>query len=163
MAIKLAVAMGAEVTAISRSKSKEQQAKAIGAKAILASTDKELMAKALSSFDLIIDTVPVKHDVNIYTPLLDVNGSLVIVGQVGPMEEFMTLPLIFGRRRVAGSLIGGIKETQEVLDFCAKHNIHPECKMIRPDEVNDAFAHLEKGDVAYRFVMDMSQLAENAR
>jgi uncharacterized zinc-type alcohol dehydrogenase-like protein len=162
MAIKLAVAMGADVTAISRSNSKEQQAKAIGAKGILASTDKESMAKAASSFDIIIDTVPVKHDVNIYTPLLDVNGSLVIVGQVGPMEEFMTLPLIFGRRRVAGSLIGGIKETQEVLDFCAKHNIHPECKMIRPDEVNDAFAHLEKGDVAYRFVMDMSKLTVDA-
>ncbi len=67
-----------------------------------------------------------------------------IVGQVGPMEEFITWPLISGRRRVAGSLIGGIKETQEVLDFCAEHNIHPECKMIRPDEVNDAFAHLKK-------------------
>lgn len=158
MAVKLAVAMGADVTVISRSDNKQEQAKAIGAKGILASTDKAAMAKAASSFDLIIDTVPVKHDVNVYTPLLDVNGSLVIVGQVGPMAEFMTLPLIFGRKRVAGSLIGGIKETQEVLDFCAKHNIHPECKMIRPDEVNDAFAHLEKGDVAYRFVMDMSSL-----
>ena len=162
MAVKLAVAMGAEVTVISRSKNKEEQAKEIGAKGILASTEQEAMEKAGSSFDLIIDTVPVKHDVNIYTPLLDVNGSLVIVGQVGPMEEFMSMPLIFGRRRVAGSLIGGIKETQEVLDFCAEHNIHPECKMIRPDEVNDAFAHLEKGDVAYRFVMDMSQMDEAA-
>lgn len=162
MAVKLAVAMGAEVRVISRSKNKEEQAKDIGAKGILPSTDEEAMEQAASSFDLIIDTVPVKHDVNIYTPLLDVNGSLVIVGQVGPMEGFITWPLISGRRRVAGSLIGGIKETQEVLDFCAEHNIHPECKMIRPDEVNGAFAHLEKGDVAYRFVMDMSKMDEAA-
>ena len=161
MAVKLAVAMGADVTVISRSTNKEDQAKEIGAKGILASTDEAAMEKAASSFDLIIDTVPVKHTVDAYVPLLDVNGSLVIVGQVGPMDGFMTWPMISGRRRVAGSLIGGIKETQEVLDFCAEHNIHPECKMINPDEVNDAFAHLKDGDVAYRFVMDMSKL-ENA-
>lgn len=160
MAVKLAVAMGAEVTVLSRSNNKEEQAKSIGAKGILASTDEAAMEQAASSFDFILDTVPVKHDVSVYTPLLDVNGSLVIVGQVGPMDEFMTVPLIFGRRRVAGSLIGGIKETQEVLDFCAEHDIHPECKMIKPSEVNDAFSHLEKGDVAYRFVMDMSQMEE---
>lgn len=158
MAVKLAVAMGAEVTVISRTTSKEADAKAIGAKGILASTDAEAMKKAASSFDLILDTIPVKHDFNTYTPLLDIDGSLVLVGQIGPMEEIMTMPLVFGRRRVAGSLIGGIKETQEVLDFCAQHNIHPECKIISPDEVNDAFAHLAKGDVAHRFVMDMSKM-----
>lgn len=162
MAVKLAVAMGAEVTVISRSNNKEENAKAIGAKGILASTDEAAMQQAGSSFDLIIDTVPVKHNVDVYVPLLDVNGSLVIVGQVGEMEGFMTWPLISGRRRVAGSLIGGIKETQDVLDFCAEHNIHPECKMIRPDEVNEAFSHLSKGDVAYRFVIDMSQLESAA-
>ena len=160
MAVKLAVAMGADVTVISRSSDKEEQAKAIGAKGILVSSSEDAMHKAESSFDLIIDTVPVKHDVDIYVPLLDVNGSLVIVGQVGAMEEFISAPLIFGRRRIAGSLIGGIKETQAVLDFCSDHNIHPECKMIKPSEVNDAFAHLKKGDVAYRFVMDMSQMDE---
>ena len=157
MAVKLAVAMGAEVTVISRSNTKEAQAKAIGANGILVSTDDAAMEQATASFDFILDTVPVKHDVTPYAPLLDVDGSLVIVGQVGPMDAFMSMPLIFGRRRVGGSLIGGIKETQDVLDFCATHDIHPECKMIRPDEVNDAFAHLEKGDVAYRFVMDMAQ------
>jgi uncharacterized zinc-type alcohol dehydrogenase-like protein len=158
MAVKLAVAMGADVTVISRSNDKEEQAKEIGAKGILVSKDEKAMEAAAHSFDFILDTVPVKHDFDTYLPLLDVDGSLVVVGQVGPMEAMMTVPLIFGRRRVGGSLIGGIKETQEVLDFCAKHNIHPECKMIKPDEVNDAFAHLEKGDVAYRFVMDMSNL-----
>jgi len=159
MAVKLAVAMGADVTVISRSNSKEVEAKKLGARGLLVSTDAEAMKKAGSSFDLIIDTVPVKHKVDVYTPLLDIDGSLVIVGQVGPMEDFTTGGLIFGRRRVAGSLIGGIKETQEVLDFCAEHNIHPECKMIRADEVNNAFAHLSKGDVAHRFVIDMSSLS----
>jgi len=159
MAVKLALAMGAEVRVISRSNSKEQDAKKLGVKDILVSTDKDAMEKAGSSFDLIIDTVPVKHNVDIYTPLLDIDGSLVIVGQLGPMDEFTSGGLILGRRRIAGSLIGGIKQTQEVLDFCAEHNIHPECKMIRADEVNDAFAHLAKGDVAHRFVIDMSSLS----
>lgn len=159
MGVKLAVAMGAEVTVLSRSDKKSQEAKNLGAKGVLVSTDEEAMKEAAGSFDVILDTVPVKHDINIYTPLLDVNGSLVIVGQIGPLEEPVTAPLVLGRRSVAGSLIGGIKETQEVLDFCAEHDIHPECKMIRPDEVNDAFAHLAEGDVAHRFVMDMSTLS----
>ena len=158
MAVKLAVAMGAEVTVLSRSNKKEADAKELGATGVLASTDKDAMKKATASFDLIIDTVPVKHDVTVYAPLLDIDGTLVIVGQVGPMEEFMSVPMIMGRRRVAGSLIGGIKETQEVLDFCGKHNIHPECKIIRPDEVNDAFDVMAKGDISHRYVMDMSSL-----
>ena len=162
MAVKLAVAMGAEVTVLSRSDAKLEEAKSIGANGILVSTDKDAMKKAASSFDLIIDTVPVKHDINIYTPLLDIDGSLVIVGQIGPLDEPMTAPLVMGRRRVAGSLIGGIKETQEVLDFCAQHNILPECKMIRAEQVNEAFEHLSKGDVAHRFVIDMSSLSVDA-
>jgi len=162
MAVKLAIAMGAEVTVISRSSSKQEQAKALGATGILASQDEDAMSKAEASFDLILDTIPVKHNVSIYTPLLDIQGALVIVGQVGPMDEFLSMPLVLGRRSIAGSLIGGIKATQEVLDFCAEHNIHPECKIIRPDEVNDAFEHLRKGDVAHRFVMDMSELAAPA-
>ncbi|WP_100644379.1 NAD(P)-dependent alcohol dehydrogenase [Alteromonas facilis] len=159
MAVKLAAAMGAKVTVISRSDKKSEEAKHSGAEGILVSTDADAMKKATATFDLIIDTVPVKHNVDDYTPLLDVDGTLVIVGQVGPMNESMTIPLIMGRRRVAGSLIGGIKETQEVLDFCAEHNIHPDCKMIKPEEINDAFGHLTKGDVAHRFVIDMASLA----
>ena len=158
MAVKLAVALGAEVTVLSRSDSKASEAKKLGATGILVSKDEEAMKKAASSFDLIIDTVPVKHDLDPYTPLLDVDGTIVIVGQVGPMEDLMSVPLVFGRRRVAGSLIGGIRETQEVLDFCAEHNIHPECVMIKADEVNEAFASLAKGDVAHRYVIDMSSL-----
>lgn len=158
MAVKLAVAMGAEVTVISRSNKKEEDAMKIGAKGMLVSTDKDAMKKAASSFDLILDTVPVKHGLDTYTPLLEIDGTLVLVGQIGPLEEPMTIPLVMGRRRVAGSLIGGIEETQEVLDFCAEHNILPECKMIKPSEINEAFAHLAKGDVANRFVMDMAHL-----
>ena len=159
MAVKLAVAMGAEVTVLSRSGKKEDEAKSIGAKGVLVSTDEEAMQAAAASMDLIIDTVPVEHDVTPYTSLLDVDGTLVIVGQVGPMQGFMAAPMIMGRRRMAGSLIGGIKETQEVLDFCAEHNIHPICEMIRPDQVNEAFATMAKGDIAHRFVMDMSELS----
>jgi len=159
MAVKLAVAMGAEVTVISRSKNKENEAKSLGAKGILASSDENALKEAASSFDVIIDTVPVKHDLNIYTPLLDIDGSLVIVGQVGLLDEPLTVPLVMGRRRVAGSLIGGIAETQEVLDFCAQHNIYPECEMIKMDQINDAFARLEQGDMAHRFVIDMSSLS----
>lgn len=159
MAVKLAVAMGAKVTVISRSDSKAKDAKSSGADGILVSTDKKAMKEAASTFDLIIDTVPVKHSLDQYTPLLDIDGTLVIVGQIGPMEESMTAPLVLGRRRVAGSLIGGIKETQEVLDFCAEHGIHPECKVIKAEQVNEAFDHLRAGDVAHRFVIDMASLS----
>lgn len=158
MAVKLAVALGAEVTVMSRSNDKAQDALSFGAKGLLVSTDDAQMEKAMSSFDLIIDTVPVKHDLNPYLPLLDIDGTLVIVGQVGPVDEPVTAPLIFGRRRVAGSLIGGIRETQEVLDFCAEHNIHPECEIIKMSQINDAFDHLKKGDVGHRFVIDMATL-----
>ncbi len=158
MAVKLAVAMGADVTVISRSTKKETEAKALGAKGILSSTDEEAMTAAANAFDLIIDTVPTAHDINAYTPLLDVDGSLVIVGQVGPTGELNSMPMIFGRRRVAGSLIGGIAETQEVLDFCAKNNIYPECEMIQMDQINEAFKRLEQGEMAHRFVIDMSSL-----
>jgi uncharacterized zinc-type alcohol dehydrogenase-like protein len=159
MAVKLAVAMGAEVTVLSRSKKKEEEARSIGATGILASTDEAAMEAAAASMDLIIDTVPVEHDVTPYTPLLDIDGTLVIVGQVGPMKGFMSVPMIMGRRRVAGSLIGGIKETQEVLDFCGEHNIHPICEVIRPDQINDAFEVMSRGDIAHRYVMDMSALS----
>ncbi len=158
MAVKLAVAMGAEVHVISRSNAKKEEALALGAKSLLVSSDKAAMKKAGSTLDLIIDTAPVKHDMTLYLPLLDIDGTLVIVGQIGLMEEPRTVPLVMGRRRVAGSLIGGIKETQEVLDFCAEHNIHPDCEMIRMDEINDAYTRLKEGDLAHRFVIDMSTL-----
>ena len=158
MAVKLAVGLGADVTVLSRTRDKEADALALGADRLLASTDEEAMAKAQSGFDLIIDTVPVKHDLNPYLPLLDVDGTLVIVGQIGLLNEPSTVPLILGRRRIAGSPIGGIRETQEMLDFCASKNILPDCEMIRMDQINEAFERMERSDVRYRFVIDMASL-----
>lgn len=159
MAVKLAVGLGADVTVLSRSKNKEADALALGADRLLVSTDEDAMRQARSGFDLIIDTVPVQHDLKPYVPLLDIDGTLVIVGQVGPVDDVSTVPLLMGRRRIAGSLIGGIAETQELLNFCARKNILPDCEMIRMDQINDAFDRMERADVRYRFVIDMASLA----
>lgn len=158
MAIKLAVGLGAEVTVISTSPKKEADARELGAHNFLVSKDEDAMAASASGFDVIIDTVPVNHDLNPYIPLLDNDATLVMVGQIGPIEGPNTAPMIFGRRRIAGSLIGGIKETQEMLDFCGRMNILPECEMIKMDEINTAFDRMERSDVRYRFVIDMASL-----
>lgn len=158
MAVKLAVALGADVTVLSRSGDKAADAQALGAHRLLVSTDPDAMKAARNGLDLIIDTVPVRHDLQPYLPLLDVDGTLVIVGQIGPVEEIHTAPLLFGRRRIAGSPIGGIRETQEMLDFCARENILPDCEMIRMDQINEAYTRMEQSDVRYRFVIDMSTL-----
>ena len=160
MAVKLAAAMGAHVTVLGRSLDKQADALELGADRLLLSTDDEAMTRAQSTLDLIIDTVPVKHDLNPYMPLLKVDGTLVLVGQVGPLSEPSTVPLILGRRRIAGSLIGGIAETQELLDFCARMDIHPDCEMIRMDQINHAFERMERADVRYRFVIDMATLQD---
>jgi len=158
MAVKLAVGLGADVTVLSRTRDKEADALSLGADRLLVSSEEEAMSKAQFGFDLIIDTVPVKHDLNPYLPLLDVDGTLVIVGQLGPIDEPNTVPLLLGRRRIAGSPIGGIRETQEMLDFCARQNILPDCEMIRMDQINEAFERMERSDVRYRFVIDMASL-----
>ncbi len=160
MAVKLAKGLGADVTVLSRTKAKEADALKLGASRLLVSADAAAMAKDKSSFDLIIDTVPVKHDLNPYLPLLDVDATLVLVGQVGPLNEIHTAGLLLGRRRVAGSIIGGIPETQEMLDFCASKAILPECEMIRMDQIGEAFERMERADVRYRFVIDLASLAE---
>lgn len=159
MAIKLAVGLGAHVTVISTSPGKEADAKQLGAHSFLVSTDTAAMENAASSFDLIVDTVPVDHDLNPYVPLLDNDATLVLVGQLGPVASPNTAPLVFGRRRIAGSLIGGIAETQEMLDFCGRMNILPECEMINMDTINEAFERMERSDVRYRFVIDMQSLS----
>lgn len=158
MAVKLAVAMGAHVTVLSRTDDKEASALELGAERLLVSSDVDAMTAAHSGFDLIIDTVPVKHAVDPYLPLLDVDATLVLVGQLGPMDEMNSLPLLMGRRRIAGSPIGGIAETQELLDFCAREKVLPDVEFIRMDQINEAFERLERADVRYRFVIDMSTL-----
>jgi uncharacterized zinc-type alcohol dehydrogenase-like protein len=158
MAVKLAVALGAHVTVLSRSAKKEADAKALGAENFLSSSDEAAMTNAASSFDFIIDTVPAKHDLSPYLPLLDIDGTLCVVGQIGPLDELNSLPLLLGRRRVAGSAIAGIAQTQEMLDFCARMNVLPDVEMIRIDQINEAFERLERSDVHYRFVIDMASL-----
>jgi uncharacterized zinc-type alcohol dehydrogenase-like protein len=158
MGVKLAVGLGADVTVISRSAGKTDDALALGADRVLISTDEVAMATASSSFDLIIDTIPVRHDVSPYMPLLDVDATLVIVGQLGLIDEQSTMPLLTGRRRLSGSPIGGIAETQEMLNFCARLNILPECEMIAMQDINEAFQRMERADVRYRFVIDMASL-----
>ena len=159
MAVKLAVGLGADVTVLSRTEDKEADALDLGADGLLVSSDDAAMESAQSSFDLIIDTIPVKHDLTPYLRLLDINGGLVLVGQIGPIEELDSEPVVMGRRCIVGSAIGGIAETQELIDFCAKKNILPECEIIKIDQVNDALERLKRSDVRYRFVIDMASLA----
>lgn len=159
MAVKIAAALGAKVTVLSRSPEKEKDARDLGAHEFLLSSDEAAMEAATGSFDFIVDTVPVAHDINPYIPLLDIGGEISIVGQVGPLDDPNAALLIFGRKRVSGSFIGGIAETQEMLDFCAEKGVVPDIEMIRMDEINEAFERLEKADVRYRFVIDMDSLA----
>ena len=143
---------------MSRSESRETEAKRLGANRLLVSSDKASMADALNSLDLIIDTVPVRHDINPYLPLLDIDGTLCMVGQIGEEPEFDSTPIVFGRRRIAGSIIGGIAETQELLNFCAKKQVLPDCEMIAIQDINTAYERLKRSDVKYRFVIDMASL-----
>ncbi|AZI67379.1 NAD(P)-dependent alcohol dehydrogenase [Kaistella daneshvariae] len=159
MAIKLAKGLGAEVTLISRSPDKIQDGLDLGADAVVISTYENEMKAAQGKFDLIIDTVPYDHDINPYISTLNISGTLVLVGYIGKMEEALfTPPVVLGRRSVAGSLIGGIKETQEMLDFCGEHNILPEIEMIKMQDINEAYERMLKSDVHYRFVIDMASL-----
>ncbi len=159
MGIKLAKALGAEVTLFTRSPGKEADARRLGADHIVLSTDDAQMAAAKNSFDLIIDTVPYQHNVNPYLPTLSLNGTLVLVGLVGDIAPTLsTVPLILGRKSVAGSVIGGIAETQEMLDFCGKHNITSDIEMINMQDINGAYERMLKSDVKYRFVIDIASL-----
>lgn len=159
MAIKLAKGLGASVTLFSRTPDKIQDAKNLGADEVVISTDKNQMKSVAGKFDVIIDTVPYVHDVNPYVATLNISGTLVLVGYLGGLDPILnTVPMIMGRRAVAASLIGGIAETQEMLDFCGKHNIVSEIEMINMENVNDAYERMLKSDVKYRFVIDMASL-----
>ena len=159
MAIKLAKALGASVTLFSRSPEKQQDAFDLGADKVVISTSDAEMSAARGEFELIIDTIPYVHDVNHYIPTLSMNGTIVLVGYLGPLEPMLnTVPMILGRKSVAGSVIGGIAETQEMLDFCGEHNIVSEIEMIDMQNINEAYERMLKSDVRYRFVIDMASL-----
>jgi len=162
MAIKLAKGLGAHVSLFSRSAGKTEDALKLGADKVIISTDEEEMKAVLNKFDLIIDTVPYEHDINPYMQTLAVNGTLVLVGFIGEFENdaVSTKPLIYKRRSVAGSLIGGIKETQEMLDFCGEKNIVSDIEVIKIQDINEAYERMLKSDVKYRFVIDMKSLKD---
>lgn len=159
MGLKLAKAMGAEVTLFSRSPGKEEDARRLGADQVVLSSNKVHMASVRGTFDLIIDTVPTAHDVNPYLPALATGGTLVLVGHIGPLEPALnSAPLVFARRAVAGSLIGGIAETQQMLDFCGDHGIVSDIEIIRMQDINEAYERMVRSDVKYRFVIDVASL-----
>lgn len=163
MAIKLARALGAEVTLFTRSPGKEADARRLGAGQVVLSTDDAQMAAVANTFDVIIDTVPYKHDLMPYLPTLALDGTLVLVGLVGSIgHDLSTVPLLFGRRSVAASVIGGIAETQEMLDFCAEHDIVADVEMIDMPAINEAYERMLASDVKYRFVIDMDSLKQQA-
>lgn len=159
MAVKIAHALGAHVTMITTSPNKETDAKHLGADEVLISTDATQMKKHIHSFDFILNTIPRSHDLNPYLQLLKTDGTMVVVGAVEIIKPSIdSRVLIMNRASIAGSLIGGIKETQEMLDFCAENNISPDVEMIPIQKINDAYDRLLKGDVKYRFVIDMASL-----
>jgi len=158
MAVKIAASMGAEVTVLSRSKSKEKDARELGAHHFELTTDKDNMKRLGSSFDFIIDTVSAEHDYNEYLALLRTNGVMVLLGVPPTPSDVAAFYLIGGRRSLVGSLVGGIKETQEMLDYCAEHNITSDVEMINIDQINEAYERTLAGDVHYRFVIDMASL-----
>ncbi|WP_417763605.1 zinc-binding dehydrogenase [Shewanella sp.] len=159
VAIKIAKAMGAEVVVYTTSQAKMMDAKRLGADAAVHSSDTAQMQQFAGKVDLLIDTVSAKHDINLYLNQLAIDGALVLVGLPPEALEVGAFNVVKGRRSFAGSNIGGIGETQEMLDFCAKHKITADIELINADEVNEAFERLAKGDVKYRFVVDMKTLS----
>ena len=157
MGVKLAAAMGAHVTMITTTASKGKDARELGAHDVILSTDADQMKAAASRFDFILNTIPVAHDITPYLQLLGRSGRMVLVGAIEPMPGFHTWNLLMMNRAVGGSAIGGMPETQAMLDFCAEKNIYPECEMIAMPEVNEAYERLLKNDVRYRFVIDMAR------
>lgn len=158
MAVKFAASFGAEVTMLSHSPSKEQDAKRLGAARFALTKDAETLKSLSNYFDFIIDTVSAPHDYNVYLNLLDTNGVMICVGAPPEPAQVAAFNLIFQRRSIAGSLIGGIPETQEMLDYCAEHGIVSDVEMIDIKDINEAYERMLKGDVKYRFVIDLATL-----
>jgi uncharacterized zinc-type alcohol dehydrogenase-like protein len=158
MAVKLAASMGAEVTMLSHSAGKKADAHRLGAHNFILTTDEEQTKTVAGYFDFIIDTVSATHDYNFYLAMLRTDGVMVCVGAPPAPAQIPAFNLIFGRKSFAGSLIGGIPETQEMLDYCAKHNIVSDIELIAMKDINEAYERMLKGDVKYRFVIDMATL-----
>ena len=158
MGVKFAHAMGAHTVMITTSTHKAEDAKKLGADEVLLSTNREAMSNELGTFDFILNTIPVNHSIDPYLDLLKVDGTMCVVGAVETLDKVNAAQLMFGRKTLAGSIIGGIQETQEMLNFCAEKNIVSDVEIIGIDQINLAFERLVKSEVKYRFVIDMSTL-----
>jgi uncharacterized zinc-type alcohol dehydrogenase-like protein len=154
--------MGAEVTLLSRTLDKKEDAKKLGAHHVYATTDPKTFERLANHFDLIINTVSVKLDWGSYLNLLKRDCTMVLLGAPADAPELSAFPLIMGRRSLAGSLIGGIQETQEMIDFCGKHNITSDIELIPIEKINEAYERVLKADVKYRFVIDMNSLRNHS-
>jgi uncharacterized zinc-type alcohol dehydrogenase-like protein len=160
MGVKLAASMGAEVTVFSTSKSKEKDARRLGAHKFVVTKDPQKLEPLAGQFDFILDTVSAPHDLNMYLSLLRRDGVMVLVGVPEKPAELQVFSLLTNRRRLAGSSIGGIRETQEMLDYCAKKKITSDVEVIPIQQIAEAYERTIKGDVRYRFVIDMKSLSE---
>ncbi len=158
MAVKFARAMGAHVVLFTTSERKRADALRLGAHDVILSSDPAAMTAQLGTFDFILDTVSAPHDLNAYLEHLKLDGSMVLVGAPAEPIPLGVFSLLFKRRRLAGSAIGGIRETQEMLDFCAQHGIASDIELIPAAKLDDAYARLLKGDVKYRFVLELASL-----
>ncbi|MCC6970031.1 MAG: NAD(P)-dependent alcohol dehydrogenase [Phycisphaerales bacterium] len=158
MGVKFAHAMGAHTVLFTTSAGKAEDARRLGADEVVISRDADAMAKHLASFDFILDTVSADHDLNAYLALLKLDATMVLVGAPPNPQPVSAFSLFMPRRHLAGSLIGGVAETQEMLDFCGKHNIACDIELIRMDQINQAYERMLKSDVKYRFVIDMASL-----
>ncbi|HEY9005469.1 MAG TPA: zinc-binding dehydrogenase, partial [Ohtaekwangia sp.] len=158
MGVKFGVAFGAEVTVLSSSPSKEAAAKQLGAHKFVVTSDQEQLNSVRGTFDFILDTVSAEHDLNLYLSLLKTNGTHICVGVPSKPADVSAFSIIVGRKSLAGSMIGGLPETQEMLDFCAQHNIVSDIELIKIQDIQKAFDRMIKGDVRYRFVIDMASL-----
>lgn len=157
MGVKFAKALGAHVTVLSHSEGKRGDALKLGADEFLATADGSVFESHAGQFDFLLDTVSAPHDLNAYLGLLGLDGRMVVVGLPDP-TPLAAFPLIMKRRSLSGSLIGGIRETQEMLDFCAEHGIVSEIELIRMEQINEAYERMLKSDVRYRFVIDLASL-----
>ncbi len=158
MAVKFGVSFGAEVTMLSSSPSKKEDARKLGAHKFVLTSDPEQLKSVLGNFDFIIDTVSAPHDYNQYLGLLKTNGVLICVGAPPAPAQIYAFTLIGGRKSIAGSLIGGLPETQEMLNYCADHQIVSDVELINIQDIHSAYDRMLKGDVKYRFVIDMATL-----
>ncbi len=159
MAIKIGKALGAHVTVLSHSENKQADAKRLGAKDFRVTAQPDALKALAGQFDFILDTVSAPHDLNAYLEMLKTDGTMILVGAPDKPTPLGAFPLIMKRRRLVGSLIGGIKETQEMLNFCAKHKFGADVEVIPIQQVNEAYDRLVRGDVRYRFVIDLGTLA----